>query len=454
MKIVPPIIINKIKTGSVRSVVVKKNIIGSFIIKGLSMLTTLTLVPLTLKMLDSEKYGIWITIYSIVNWFNMMDIGLGNGFRNKFAEAVALDNYENAKKYISTLYTSTLIISLGCFIIYAIVHSFLNWEKILNIPKNFDENISRIVFIIFGLFSLQFVFKNINTVLLSLQKTAFSNAIVFASQLVSLFAILFLSKIGYANLQTISIVFMLSPILVNGIITLFLFQTQLNKYLPNKIEIDKVSIINMMNLGIKFFFIQITTIVMFSAGNIIITQLYGPKEVTPYNIANQLFSAAMVGFSIILAPFWSAYTEAITKKDYTWIKNSFDKLKKIWLIFFIGIIIVLLFSPIIFKLWLGEKVQIPFILSTSFALYIAISSWTGMYAQFLNGTGKIKIQLYIAIIQCITNIPLAILLSKVFGWGTVGIIMATNINLLLAAIILPMQVQRIYNQKAYGIWNK
>lgn len=446
--------LNKITKGSDRSVVVKKNIVGSFIIKGLSMLTSLTLVPLTLNMLDSEKYGIWITIYSIVNWFNIMDIGLGNGFRNKFAETVALDNEVNAKKYVSTLYTSTIIISLGCIIVYTTVHSFLNWNKILNIPENFDENISEIVFLIFGLFSLQFVFKNIATILLSLQKTAFSNAVGFISQLVSLFVILFLGKMGYANLKTISMAFMLSPILVNGITTLFLFRTRLKKYLPNKIEIDKDSITNMMNLGIKFFFIQITTIVMFSSGNIIITQLYGPKEVTPYNVTYQLFNAGMSIFTIITVPFWSAYTEAITKKDFTWIKNSINRLNKIWILFVFGVIIVLLFSPIIFKVWVGEEIQIPFVLSASFALYVAILSWTSIYAQFLNGSGKIKIQLYISIIQCFTNIPLALLLAKVFAWGTVGVIMATIINLLLSAIILPIQTKKIYNQKAYSIWNE
>lgn len=447
-------LIKGINTGNQRSVVVKKNIIGSFVVRGLSMLTTLTLVPLTLNMIDSEKYGIWITIYSIVNWFNVMDIGLGNGFRNKFAESVALNDVENSKKYVSTLYTSTIIISVGLLIAFTIAHQFLNWDKILNIPDSFDEDISKIVFVIFGLFTLQFVFKNINTILLSLQRTALSNSIAFVGQLVSLLSILILSKLGHANLQNISIAFMLSPIVVNSAFTLFLFRKQLKKYIPDKIEIDKYSITNMMNLGIKFFFIQITTIFMFSAGNIIITQLYGPKEVSPYNIANQLYAAGMSIFSIITLPFWSAYTEAITKKDYSWIKNSINKLNKIWLIFLFGIILVVLFSPLIFKLWISDKVQIPFILSASFALYIALLSWTSIYSQFLNGTGKIKIQLYIAIIQCIINVPLAIFLAKVLNWGTVGVIMATNINLLLSAVILPIQTKKIYKQKVYGIWNE
>lgn len=124
------------------------------------------------------------------------------------------------------------------------------------------------------------------------------------------------------------------------------------------------------------------------------------------------------------------------------------------MLFVVTIIIILLFSPIIFKIWVGDTVQIPFSLSISFALYAAILSWTSIYAQFLNRTGKIRIQLYVAIIQFITNIPLAIFLAKILGLGPVGVIMATNINLLLSAVILPLQTKKISNQKAYGIWNK
>lgn len=447
-------ILYKLNSGSERSVIIKRNIVGSFIIKGASMLTTLLLVPLTLNMLNSEKYGIWITIYSIVNWFGIMDIGLGNGFRNKFAETVALNNISSAKKYISTLYTSTFLISFGSLLIYSVIHLFINWEKILNIPNNFDEDISVIILIIFTLFSFQFVFKNISTILLSLQKTALSNAIFFFSQLLSLIVIFFLGKSGLANLKTISIAFMLSPILVNGISSLLLFRKNLNIFLPKKIKIDKQSFINMMNLGVKFFIIQITVIAMFSAGNIIISQLFGPSKVTPYNITNQLFNYGLGVFSIITAPFWSAYTEAITKNDYSWIKNSINKLNKIWILFTVVIIIILLFSPLIFKIWIGNSVQIPFSLSLSFAVYVILLSWTSIYAQFLNGTGKIKIQLYISVIQMITNIPLAIFLAKFLNLGTVGIIMATNINLMLSAIILPLQTNKITNQQANGIWNK
>ena len=70
----------------------KRHIIYSFGIQGLSILIGLLYVPLLLNYLTQEKYGIWLTLTSILGWFSYFDIGLGNGLRNKLAESIALGN--------------------------------------------------------------------------------------------------------------------------------------------------------------------------------------------------------------------------------------------------------------------------------------------------------------------------------------------------------------------------
>ena len=71
-----------------RTRLVQKNIILSFLIKGLSIAIGLVFVPLTINYIDAERYGIWLTLSSIIIWFNFFDLGLGNGLRNKLVEAI------------------------------------------------------------------------------------------------------------------------------------------------------------------------------------------------------------------------------------------------------------------------------------------------------------------------------------------------------------------------------
>ena len=80
--------------GNKRTLRAKKNITVSFISKAISILIGFIIVPLTLSYIGEVEYGIWLTIASIISWFSFFDIGLGNGLRNKLAEALAKDDQE------------------------------------------------------------------------------------------------------------------------------------------------------------------------------------------------------------------------------------------------------------------------------------------------------------------------------------------------------------------------
>jgi O-antigen/teichoic acid export membrane protein len=66
-----------------------------------------------------------------------------------------------------------------------------------------------------------------------------------------------------------------------------------------------------------------------------------------------------------------------------------------------------------------------------------IRAWNNIYAIFLNGIGKIGLQVKIAIIQSVMNIPLSIFLGRRIGVS--GVLLATIISLSLFAIAGPIQ---------------
>ncbi|WP_329804528.1 MATE family efflux transporter [Flavobacterium facile] len=448
-------IFKKNTADSERTLIIKKNILGSFVAKGLNVLVCFLLVPFTISILNNEKYGIWITIFSIVNWFNIMDIGLGNGFRNKFAETIANKNYSKGKEYVQTLYSSTFLISSIFLILFLCVNFYLDWYKILNVNPDISENLNTIVLVVFVLFCFQLVLKNISTILLAIQKTAFSNVLVLLGNVISFLVIILINYFFKINLFIVAFVFMLSPIIVYFLATFIVFKEELKEYKPSFEIIPKRNSFNeLMTLGLKFFLIQITSIIIFSSSSILITRLYGPSSVTSYNIAFQLFAAAQIVFTIIVTPFWTAFTDANSNEDYTWIKNSIKNLLKLWILFSIGVLVLWLISPIVFKIWIGNKVSIPFQLSFQFALYTILITGISIFSAFIAGIGKIQLTLIVSIIQCIVYIPLAYFLAKMMNLHTIGVIMAININMFVTLISCFIQTRKLISKKAFGIWNK
>ena len=183
-----------------------------------------------------------------------------------------------------------------------------------------------------------------------------------------------------------------------------------------------------------------------------LAQLFGPAQVTTYNIAYKYFSIIPMAMGIIMTPFWSAFTEAWVKKDIQWIKTTMQKIRLIWLLLTGVTLVMLIFSNFIYELWVGKQIIIPISVSATIAGYVIINGWNSIYSQFLNGIGKIKMQLYLALAGSMANIPLAVFLGK--NLGIYGVVLSTTLISIIIAIFSPIQYSKIINNRAYGIWAK
>jgi len=453
-KNIPNFVLNFFSKGHPRTIKAKKNIIVSFGLKGFSILVSFLLVPLTLNYLNPTKYGIWLTLSSIIGWFGFFDIGLGNGLRNKLAEAFALNNYKLAKAYVSTTYITLLIIIGGVYILFLSINPFLNWSKILNTTPEMAGELSWIALIIFTFFALRFILKLIGVILTANQLPAYNNAFGPIGNLIALISIYFITKFTHSNLLYISVIYSASPVIVLIFVSIYFFNGKYKYIKPSFKSVYFKYFKSLAGLGVNFFILQIVVLVVFSTDNLIITRILGPSEVTPYNIAFTYFRIPVMLFSIIISPYWSAFTDAITKNDKKWIKNSINKLIKIWLLFLVGVIVLLAISQYFYLMWVGDKVQIPFILSIFMGLYAIIRIETSVFGTFINGVGKIKLQMYYGIIGMLINIPISVFFARNLEMGSAGVILGTCISLAPGIVLGPIQYFKIINNKATGIWNK
>ena len=435
-----------------RTLGIKKNVFYSFILKGGSGGLSLITVPITINYINTTQYGIWLTLSTLINWFAFFDIGLGNGLKNKLAESNSLGEYIKSKIYISTTYAIIAIVSTSIFILFLLFNRYINWNLILNVSTNEKIDLNRDALIIIGCFCAQFVIQLINIILTACHVPSKVNLITLISQGISLILIFILTKVTSGSLTYLIIVLAGIPVLIQLIATIWLFKTEYKQFAPSFKQVKFSYSKELLTLGGMFFIIQMGQLVLYQTDNIVITQLFGPKEVTTFNIAYKLFSTILILFTIIINPFWSAFTDAYVQKDIAWIRKIFFKMQKTWLIMVGFALLLLILSPLIFKLWLNHLVTVPFILSFSMTLYVIGSCWHMLCCYLLNGINKIRLQLYMYIICFFINIPISIFLGKAIG--ITGIVISNLIIFIGMGIIFYIQCNKILNNKAYGIWNK
>lgn len=382
------------------------------------------------------------------------DLGLGNGLRNKLAEALAKNDNELARTYISTSY-AIMSITIGLvYLLFVLVFPFINWSFILNTPPEMNEEINRLIFIVFSFFCLQFIIKLISMILKADQRSAISGGINTFASLLSLIIVFVLTKTTNGSLLWLSIGISAANLISPLIATLWYFGTDYKHLIPSIKYVKLNSAKDLMGLGFLFFIMQFAALILFSTDSFIIDQLYGPEEVTPYNIAFKYFSLVTMGFAIITTPFWTAYTDAYHKRDFDWIKRITKKLKIFWLLLAFGVIGMLFFANTFYEIWIGTQIKIPFILSASMACWVLISSWTSLFGNFLSGVGKIRLSLYHSFAMIIINIPLSVFLAKYLNLGSTGVIIGTCICVLPQVFLHPIQYKKIITNTTKGIWGK
>lgn len=438
--------------GNERSALAKQNIAVSFLLRGGSIGISLVLVPLTLHAISSVEYGVWLTISSFIGWFSFFDIGLGNGLRNKFTEAMAKNDRDTARQYVSTTYALLIVIVLVMTVLFFMAHSFIRWTSIFNADEALASQLNILLPAVFLLFALQFVVQLITTILTADQRPAVSNFLGLLGSIITLGGIYLVTLFSVPTLLNIGLIFTAAPVLVLIAAHFYFYSTRYSAFTP-ALKYVRISYAkDLGNLGGQFFIIQIAVLILFSTSNMIIAQYLGPEEVTAYNIALKYFGVLNSVFVLIANPFWSAITDAYHRNDTEWIRRSIRKLTAVWGFLSLSAVVMLAAADSVYRIWIGDAVYVPFSVSLAMTLFVILSNWNSIFAAFLNGTGKIRLQLYSAAFVSVINIPLSIVLTQRFGLS--GVIIGTVCCVAVGSVWAPIQYYKLINNTADGIWAK
>lgn len=423
---------------------IKYNIFSSLLFKGGGIIVSLWIVPLTLGYLSSYEYGVWLTISSVMVWINYFDIGLGNGLRNKLAEALAEEDYEKGRIYVSTSFFILALIMLFLSGTLLVLNRYLDWEALLNTVAHPIPGLNAIVTWILVTFCISFLLKLVGVVYLALQLPAVNDLFLFVGSALSLLLIYLLTRFTEGNLFYVAMAFSLSPLFVYLIAIPITFR-KYQQLRPDFSHVKMTYAKDLMGVGVKFFIIQIACLVIFSTSNFLISHFFTPTQVTPYNIAFKYFNVVAMLFTILISPMWTAITDAYQKREYSWIRIKMKAMVKIWSMCIGLLVLMVLLSERVYTYWVGENISITLSLSIGMAIYVAVSTWNQIFASFVNGITDIKLQLRLAILEAILFIPLAYWFSRLFGLP--GMVYAMTLVLFISSVGLPIQYYLIIKSK-------
>jgi len=447
-------LLTKLKTSSdSRGNEVLRNIVLSIGLKIINAAISFIVVPLYLSLLTEIAFGIWLTVSAVVQWFNFFDLGIGNGLRNKLAEALAKEDNSLGKTYVSTTYALVSLLAIAMLVVFFIANLLLDWSVIFEAPEHLSAQVNQMVLVLFVLFIPQFVAQLVKMVVTADQKPALSNLMNTLVNIIQLIGVYVLGVLDMGSLVYLAFVIAGVNLLVPLMASVVLYSKKYAHVKPSLSQVDFGYSKDLLGLGATFFILQGAALVVFMTDNLIITKVLGPQEVPAYNISYRYFNLVLVFFGLVTTPFWSAFTDAYTKNDFGWIRTMLRRLVFLWGAMVLGVLLLVIIAPFVYQFWIGDEVHIPLVLNMAMALWVSVSALLSIFGTFLSGVGKLRTSLIHAVIVMVINIPLSIWLAQFSVLGSAGVILASTIGASLRIFFQPYQTYLILSGKATGIWS-
>lgn len=417
------------------------------IAKLVSVATGLVTIPLTLRYLGLERFGLWMSINSMVAMLAFADLGIGNGLMNAISRAHGQDDTESIRRYVSSSAVMLLLISCIVSGVFAATYPHIPWGRVFNVssPQAMrDAGPAMAVF--FGCFALNIPLGVIQRTQIGLQEGFLNSVWQLLGSAAGLIAVLVVIAMR-GGLPWLVLALAGAPVLalaVNGIVYFVKSPVALR---PRLDLVSKRAMLEVARIGFLFFVLQMAIAVAYSSDNLIIAHVLGPEAVAQYAVTAKMFSMISLGLSMFLAPLWPAYGEAISRGDGEWVRRTLWRSAALAVTMATLLAAVLVFfGPELLRLWLSKPIAPPLMLLVGLAAWTMMDAAGNSLAMFLNGANIVRMQVVLATIFATGCLILKLVMVRRYGiigvpWAT--LFSYTALSAVPCCLLLPRILRRV-----------
>jgi O-antigen/teichoic acid export membrane protein len=402
--------------------------------KGVGAIVSFISVPLTVRYLGAERYGVWVTISTAMAWIALADLGVTSSLTTAISEAYAQGRRDLAQSYVASAFWALAALATFLGGVFFLVWHQVPWIRVFNVQSpQARAEVAPAVAVAFTIFVLQFPFFSIGRIYGAYQQVGIAYAWAAAGSLLGLVSLVIVTYL-HGGLISLVIAVSGSVLFVSMVSAIWVFWKSKPWLVPRITAITRHSISKLSGMGSMFFVIQMSALILFQTDNLIIAHFLGARAVTPYSVTWRLFGYTTI-FQLLASPsFWPAYAEAFARGDKGWVSRSF----RINFVLSVGTTLVLGVPLVLFGQWMiakwagGEAVPTVSLLFWM-AVWSIISAAMNSQATVLASCGRLKGQMAYSVAAAIVNLAASIVLVQKIG--VTGAILGTIVAFAFCVIV-------------------
>jgi O-antigen/teichoic acid export membrane protein len=400
--------------------------------RGTSVVVAFVSVPLTLRYLGPERYGLWMSITSLLVILNFSDLGLSLGLVSALANADGMNSRDAARRYVASSVWMLAACSTVLIVIVGVSYEWVPWARFFNVSSPLavsEAGLAAATFLVVGALSLPLgVMGRIQQ---GFQEGFVANVYQCLGSLLSLIFLLIAIKVR-AGLPWLILAVAGAPS-VATIINIAISALGKYRWLSIRWSYVTPSVVRTLyRTGAAIFALQLGYAIAYNSDNIVIARVIGPIAVAQYSVCARLFSISTVAVTLVTTPIWSAYAEAHARGDSLWLTTTVRRVLKLGLLSAcIPALLFIAFGRPIIRVWAGPNMSPDYRLLIGLAVWVMLDSIRITSMTFMSATGRFRFQ----ILSFMLFVPVS-LLARVLGArasGLAGMVWA-NIGCLIVLV--------------------
>jgi O-antigen/teichoic acid export membrane protein len=372
--------------------------------KAAMFLPTLAIAYVVLPVVGAERYGVLMTVLSLLGFLSLADIGISSSLVTSISRATGSEEHGRVRQ----LQANGLIIVCGVglllFLIGIGVAQSNLGSLIFHTSSQAVRNEATLSLAIFTLFfALSLPLTLINKVQLGMQRGHIANYWQIGAALINFTAG------AYAALDGRSIPWiiagMMSGTLFCGLSNLIMHYRSQPGMRPKPGDITYISLRELLHNAMFFFALQLIFVITYAADTLIVARQLGAEQASVYALAERIFSIVAVAVSVITGPLWAAYGEALGRSDRSWARHvlGLSTMRIALSATLLSLVLLMLLQPLINVLSKGHLAA-PFALAAAMAAWRIIEAVGASLSVYLYANQNIRFILIIGAATAITSL--------------------------------------------------
>jgi len=392
------------------------------------------LVPLAVRYLGSERFGLWAAITALAPVVALADLGIGNGLINAVAAGMARDDTAATRRAVSSSLAAVATMAGLLLLVLAVLSGTIDWAGLFNVTGTAaaaDAAPATLAYIACCLALLPLTL--VSRLRAGLQESFISSGWEAAGVATALLGFILAIRMQ-AGMATLLVAIGLPPVIAgigNGV-ALLSRQAWLR---PRRFDIAFSALKPVLRLGFLYFVLMAATALANTVDSIVAIRMFGPESASMVGISGKIFGAGQALVLAALTPLWPAFSEALARQDLAWVRRT------LLLALAAGagggglvaVALALVTNPAV-HLWVGPGMTIPASLLIANALWLTLIGTGNAFGMLLNGAGIIRLQIIAALGYSALAFGLKLILPHYLD--SAGIVWATVIG--YGGIVVPL----------------